>query len=87
MTIKKVFVGGIKDNVEEPELKEYFSSFGSIESVEVITDKETGKKRGFAFVTFNDYDPVDKVVCKCSWLFTGFNLTIRQRLLWPFAIG
>ena len=64
MTIKKIFIGGIKDDTEEEHLREYFSEFGTVESVDVITDKETRKKRGFAFVSFDDYDPVDKIVCE-----------------------
>lgn len=45
-------------------MQKYFSTFGSIASVNVVTEKDTNKKRGFAFVEFDDYDPVDKVVCK-----------------------
>ena len=64
MTIKKIFVGGIKDDTEETHLQDYFGQFGKIESCDVITDKETRKKRGFAFISFDDYDPVDKIVCE-----------------------
>lgn len=60
--MKKVFVGGIGQDTDENHLQEYFSRFGSIQSVEVITERETGKRRGFGFVTFDDYDPVDKIV-------------------------
>ena len=63
MSLKKIFVGGIKDDTEEGHLREYFSDFGNIESIDVITDKETRKSRGFAFIAFDDYDPVDKIVC------------------------
>ena len=64
MTIKKIFVGGIKDDTDDQQLRDYFGQFGQIEQCDVITDKETKKKRGFAFITFNDYDPVDKIVCE-----------------------
>ena len=40
--------------------------FGPVATVTRMTDKETGKKRGFAFVEFNDYDPVDKAILKVS---------------------
>ena len=64
--MKKVFLGGLKEDVEEEDLREYFKDFGNIINVNVVTEKETGKKRGFAFVEFDDYDPVDKIVCELA---------------------
>lgn len=43
---------------------DYFSQFGYVDNVEVLEDKETKRRRGFAYVTFTDSDPVDKAICK-----------------------
>ena len=65
-TVKKVFVGGLKEDVTDDELKNYFSQFGNVAEVTRLTEKDTGKKRGFGFVEFDDYDPVDKCILKAS---------------------
>ena len=46
----KLYVGGFPYSTEESELKDLFAEFGTIESVRIITDRDTGRSRGFGFV-------------------------------------
>ena len=63
-TVTKVFIGGLKDGVSDEDLQGYFGQFGDVANVEQMTDKSTGRKRGFGFVEFDDYDAVDKLMLK-----------------------
>lgn len=49
-----IYVSNLNYNVDESNLRELFSQFGEITSVNLITDKETGRSRGFAFVEMED---------------------------------
>ena len=59
-----MFVGGLKEDMEDDDLRTYFTQFGNVIEVTRLTEKDTGKKRGFGFVEFDDYDPVDKCIQK-----------------------
>jgi RNA recognition motif-containing protein len=45
-----IYVSNLSFNVQDEDLREYFSEFGQVTSVKVITDKLTNRSRGFAFV-------------------------------------
>ena len=51
---KKLFVGGLSWGTNDDTLREAFSRFGSISEARVIMDRETGRSRGFGFITFDD---------------------------------
>jgi len=58
-----MFVSGIKEHAED-ELREYFGQYGNILNIQIVVDKETGQRKGFGFIEFDDSDSVDKAVCK-----------------------
>ncbi|CAH2300333.1 heterogeneous nuclear ribonucleo s A2 B1 [Pelobates cultripes] len=78
VTVKKIFVGGIKEDTDEHHLRDDFEEYGKIESIEIITDKQSGKKRGFGFVTFDDHDPVDKIVLQKYHTINGHNAEMHE---------
>ncbi|XP_053124042.1 heterogeneous nuclear ribonucleoprotein A3 isoform X2 [Hemicordylus capensis] len=80
LTVKKIFVGGIKEDTEEYNLREYFENYGKIETIEVMEDRQSGKKRGFAFVTFDDHDTVDKIVVQKYHTINGHNCEVKKAL-------
>ncbi|XP_015214508.1 heterogeneous nuclear ribonucleoprotein A3 isoform X3 [Lepisosteus oculatus] len=80
LTVKKIFVGGIKEDTEEYHLREYFEKYGKIESIEVMEERQTGKKRGFCFVTFDDHDTVDKIVAQKYHTINSHNCEVRKAL-------
>ncbi|KAK7813984.1 hypothetical protein U0070_002881, partial [Myodes glareolus] len=79
LTAKKIFVGGIKEDTEEYNLRDYFEKWGKIEAIEVMEDRQSGKKRGFAFVTFDDHDRVDKIFVQKSHTINGHNCEVKKR--------
>ncbi|MAQ57515.1 MAG: hypothetical protein CMA47_04795 [Euryarchaeota archaeon] len=50
----KLFIGGVSYDASEDELREIFSAHGELKEVHIATDRETGRSRGFAFVTFSN---------------------------------
>lgn len=52
MAQNKLYVGNFPYSVDESQLREMFSSFGEIEDISLIKDRETGRSKGFGFITF-----------------------------------
>lgn len=59
---KKLYVGNLPFTSSEDELRTLFSRHGSVESVAVINDRETGRPRGFAFVEMSDASAANDAV-------------------------
>jgi len=50
----QIYVGNISYSSTEEGLENLFGQYGEVESVKIITDRETGRAKGFGFVTMND---------------------------------
>ena len=61
---KKVFVGGLSWNTTTDTLRQVAEVFGEIEDLIIITDRETGRSRGFGFVTFTESEAAEKCIAE-----------------------
>jgi len=57
-----IFVGSLPWSIEEADLRESFEAYGAVESVKVITDKFTGRSKGFGFVEMSNDDEALKAI-------------------------
>ncbi|KAM9060449.1 heterogeneous nuclear ribonucleoprotein A1-like [Megaptera novaeangliae] len=78
LTVKKIFVGGIKEDTEEHHLRDYSEQYGKTEVIEIMTDRGSGKKRGFAFVTFDGHDSLNEIVIQKYHTVNGHNCEVRK---------
>ncbi|KAL5725854.1 hypothetical protein ACHQM5_008948 [Ranunculus cassubicifolius] len=62
MSSSKIFVGGLSYNTDEPSLREAFSSYGEVIETRVIMDRETGRSRGFGFISFTSSEEASSAV-------------------------
>ena len=75
----RLFVGNLAYDVTEAELREFFSAVGTPLSVRVLTDRETGKPRGFAFVEFSDAAQAEESVRRFhQQVFKGRPLVVNE---------
>jgi len=70
---KKLFVGSLSWDTTDEGLQEAFAQFGEITEAKVITDRDSGRSRGFGFVTFTDDEAADKAMSAMN----GFQLDGR----------
>ncbi|XP_008054208.1 heterogeneous nuclear ribonucleoprotein A3-like [Carlito syrichta] len=80
LTVKETFVGGIQEDAEEYNLRDYLEKYGEIETIEVMEVRQSGNERGFAFVTFDDRDTVDKIVVQKYHTLHGHNCEVEKAL-------
>lgn len=80
VSVTKLYVSGIGEELTSDDLREFFKQHGAVTDVEIPLDKTTGKARGFAFVTFDDYDPVDKLIILRQFTIKGRRVEVKKAL-------
>lgn len=60
--MKKVFVGNLDFRATEENVRSAFEAYGTVERVSLMTDRETGRSRGFAFVEMSDAQEADRAI-------------------------
>jgi RNA recognition motif-containing protein len=63
---KKLYVGNLSYDVDSSSLQELFSQFGNVQSAEIISDRETGRSKGFGFVEFSTDDEAQAAIAGLS---------------------
>ena len=83
--MKSIYVGNISFDITSDQLRELFSPHGDVKSVKLVSDRYTGKPRGFAFVEMDD-DSADTAISATDGIeFEGRSLKVnlaRPRGVW-----
>jgi len=75
---KKLYVGNLPYSATEDELRELFEQHGTVHSVSVISDRETGQPRGFAFVEMDDDGATAAIAALEQQQFGGRRLRVNE---------
>ncbi len=76
--MKNIFVGSLPFSASEEEVRELFAQHGNVHSVKLITDRDTGRLRGFGFVEMDDKDGDAAIEALNGVEFGGRNLVVNQ---------
>lgn len=59
-----IYVSNLSFNVQDEDLREFFTEYGEVTSAKIITDRETGRSRGFGFVEMSDDEASKKAIAE-----------------------
>jgi len=60
--LKNIFVGNLDFNISEDELRNLFGTYGQVDRVSIVTDRDTGRSRGFGFVEMANAEEGEKAI-------------------------
>src|SRR5689334_5026856 len=75
----KLYVGNLSFNTTDPDLRDLFAQYGTVEDVHLVTDRGTGRSRGFAFVTMSSVSEGQAAITALEGKqVDGRNLTVNE---------
>jgi len=76
--LKRIYVGNLPFSATESEIRELFSAHGAVHEVTLLTDRETGRPRGFGFVQMDDKEAAAAIQALDGTEFGGRNLRVNE---------
>src|SRR5271155_3117001 len=77
--MKKVFVGNLDFGATEESIRSAFEAYGAVERVSLMTDRDTGRSRGFAFVEMTDTGEAERAIAALNGVnLGGRNLNVNE---------
>ena len=77
--MKKIYIGNFSFNMTEQELKSLFEPYGAVESATLVTDRDTGRSRGFGFVSMTNDEEAEKAMAALNGRDSGGRaLTVNE---------
>lgn len=77
--MKKIFVGNFSFSTTDADLRQWFAPFGAVESATVVTDRDTGRSRGFGFVEMPNNAEAEAAIAALNGKDSGGrNLTVNE---------
>jgi len=76
--VKTLYVGNLPYQTTEDELKKLFEEYGEVSSTKIITDRETGRSRGFGFVEIDEESAQKAIDSLNGTNFGGRNLKVNE---------
>jgi len=77
--MKNIYVGNLSFNATEDQVRELFEAHGAVDRVSIVTDRDTGQSRGFAFVEMPDDEAAQKAMEALNGTpMGGRNLTVNE---------
>lgn len=74
-----IYVGNLNYRIKEADLQQIMEDYGSVSSVKVITDRETGKSKGFGFVEMSNEDEGAKAIAELNGAeYEGRTMVVKE---------